>query len=104
MLGMTTYYSSGVSKCQQALNHIFYAEARTERFQASKAFVDCKLAEGATVGPHVIKMVGYTPMFHTRFVMKFSPALKISTRFVVSSSSGFPKTLPFLAMGTEATS
>jgi len=43
-----------------ALNDMFQAEARTERFQVSKAFVDCKLAEGATVGPHVIKMVGYT--------------------------------------------
>jgi hypothetical protein len=25
-----------------------------------KAFLECKLAEGTTVGPHVIKMVGYS--------------------------------------------
>jgi hypothetical protein len=28
-------------------------------FNVSKAFVECKLAKGAPVGPHVIKMVGY---------------------------------------------
>ena len=43
-----------------SLNDMFQAEARTKRFQVSKAFVDCKLAEGVAVGPHVIKMVGYT--------------------------------------------
>jgi len=43
-----------------ALNDMFQTQARTERFNVSKAFAETKLAEGATVGPHVIKMVGYT--------------------------------------------
>jgi hypothetical protein len=38
---------------------MFATQARTERFNVSKAFVECKLAEGAPVGPHVMKMVGY---------------------------------------------
>ena len=41
------------------LNEMFQTQARTERFNVSKAFVECKLAEGAAVGPHIIKMVGY---------------------------------------------
>ncbi|CAD6221439.1 unnamed protein product [Miscanthus lutarioriparius] len=42
-----------------ALRDMFQTQARTERFNVSKAFVESKLAEGAAVGPHVIKMVGY---------------------------------------------
>jgi len=42
-----------------AFNDMFQAESRTERFHVSKAFVESKLVEGATVGPHIIKMVGY---------------------------------------------
>jgi len=41
------------------LNDMFQAKARTERFQVRKAFVECKLAEGTTVSPHIIKMVSY---------------------------------------------
>jgi hypothetical protein len=43
-----------------ALKHMFQTQARTERFNVSKAFLECKLAEGATVEPHVIQMVGYS--------------------------------------------
>ena len=42
------------------LQDMFQTQARTERFNVSNAFVECKLTEGAAVGPHVIKMVGYT--------------------------------------------
>ena len=41
----------------KALQEMFQTQARTERFNVSKAFVECKLAEGAPVGPHIIKMV-----------------------------------------------
>jgi hypothetical protein len=41
-----------------ALNDMFATQDRTERFNVSKAFVECQLAEGAPVGPHVIKMIG----------------------------------------------
>jgi hypothetical protein len=43
-----------------ALKDMFQTQARTERFNVSKVFLECKLAEGAIVGPHVIKMVGYS--------------------------------------------
>src|SRR6185369_10910865 len=43
-----------------ALQDMFQTQARNERFNVSKAFVESKLVEGAVVGPHVIKMVGYT--------------------------------------------
>jgi hypothetical protein len=42
------------------LKNMFQTQARTERFNVSKAFLECKLAEGAVVGPHVIKMIGYS--------------------------------------------
>jgi hypothetical protein len=42
-----------------ALKDMFQTQARTERFNVSKAFIECKLAGGAAVEPHVIKMVGY---------------------------------------------
>ena len=41
------------------LQGVFQTQARTERFNVSKAFAETKLAEGALVGPYVIKMVGY---------------------------------------------
>jgi hypothetical protein len=37
-----------------ALKDMFQTQARTERFNVSKAFLECKLAEGTIVGPHVI--------------------------------------------------
>jgi hypothetical protein len=43
-----------------ALKDMFQTQARTERFNVYKAFLECKLAEGASVGPHVIQMVGYS--------------------------------------------
>ena len=43
-----------------ALKDMFQTQARTERFNVSKSFMECKLPEGAAVGPHVIKMIGYT--------------------------------------------
>ena len=43
-----------------ALQGMFQTQARTERFNVSKAFAETKLVEGAALRPHVIKMVGYT--------------------------------------------
>ena len=43
-----------------ALRDMFQTQARTERFNVSKAFAKTKLAEGAPIGPYVIKMIGYT--------------------------------------------
>ena len=41
------------------LKMLYQEQARHERFEVSKAFFQGKLAEGAPVGPHVLKMIGY---------------------------------------------
>jgi hypothetical protein len=38
---------------------MFENQARAERYNISKAFFACKLAEGSPISPHVIKMMGY---------------------------------------------
>jgi hypothetical protein len=38
---------------------MFENQARIDRFNTSKALFGSKLAKGAPVGPHVIKMIGY---------------------------------------------
>ncbi|CAD6257045.1 unnamed protein product [Miscanthus lutarioriparius] len=57
-------------------------QARTERFNVSKAFAETKLAEGAAVGPHVIKMVGYTQRLEK---LGFPIGPKLATDFIVAS-------------------
>ncbi|XP_066382580.1 uncharacterized protein [Miscanthus floridulus] len=65
-----------------ALNDMFQTQARTERFNVSKAFAETKLAEGATVGPHVIKMVGYTQRLEK---LGFPIGPKLATDFILAS-------------------
>jgi hypothetical protein len=65
-----------------ALNDMFATQARTERFNVSKAFVECKLAEGALVGPHVIKMVGYVQRLEK---LGFPLGKELSTDFILTS-------------------
>ena len=60
---------------------MFQTQARTERFNVSKAFVESKLAEGATVGPHIIKMVGYTEVGEAR--LPTWP--RVATDFILAS-------------------
>ena len=38
---------------------MFQQQARQERFETSKALYSCKMAEGASVSAHVMKMKGY---------------------------------------------
>jgi hypothetical protein len=38
---------------------MFENQARSERYNISKALFPCNLAEGSPVSPHVIKMMGY---------------------------------------------
>jgi len=65
-----------------ALNDMFQTQARTERFNVSKAFVETKLAEGAAVGPHVIKMVGYTQRLEK---LGFPIGPELATDFILAS-------------------
>jgi hypothetical protein len=48
----------------------------------SKAFLECKLAEGATVGPHVIKMVGYSQRLEK---LGYSISQELATDFILAS-------------------
>ena len=48
----------------------------------SKAFVESKLAEGAAVGPHVIKMVGYTQRLEK---LGFPLGQELATDFILAS-------------------
>jgi hypothetical protein len=41
------------------LKEMFLIQARTERYEISKALFACKMAEGSSVSQHMIKMVGY---------------------------------------------
>jgi hypothetical protein len=43
----------------QGLRGMFDNQARAERYNISKALFACKLAEGNSVSPHVIKMMSY---------------------------------------------
>jgi hypothetical protein len=43
----------------QIPREMFENQARSERYNISKALFACKLAEGSLVSPHVIKMMGY---------------------------------------------
>ena len=65
-----------------ALNDMFQTQARTERFNVSKAFAETKLAEGAIVGPHVIKMVGYTQRLEK---LGFPIGPELATDFILAS-------------------
>ena len=47
------------------LRGIFENQARVDRFNTSKALFGSKLAEGAPVSPHVIKMIGYIESLQT---------------------------------------
>jgi hypothetical protein len=38
---------------------MFENQAMAERYNISKALFACKLAEGSSISPHVIKMMGY---------------------------------------------
>jgi hypothetical protein len=61
---------------------IFTTQARTERFNVCKAFVECKLAEGAPIGPHVIKMVGYVQRLEK---LGFPLGKELTTDFILTS-------------------
>ena len=65
-----------------ALKDMFQDQARTERYNVAKSFVECKLAEGAAVGPHVIKMVGYS---QTLEKLGFPLGQELATDFILAS-------------------
>src|SRR6185437_14540957 len=64
-----------------ALWDMFQTQART-RFNVSKAFAETKLAEGAPVGLHLIKMVGYTQRLEK---LGFPLGQELATDFILAS-------------------
>jgi hypothetical protein len=43
----------------QELKMVFQTQARTERYETSEAFFNCKMEEHSDVSEHVVKMSGY---------------------------------------------
>jgi len=64
------------------LRDMFQTQVRTERFNVSKAFAETKLAEGASRGPRVIKMVGYTQRLEK---LGFPLGQELATDFILAS-------------------
>ena len=64
------------------LKGMFQTQARTERYNVSKAFLECKLPEGAPVSSHVIKMVGYTQSLEK---LGFPISQELATDFILAS-------------------
>ena len=53
------YESTNLHDMIVGLRGMFENQTRVDRFNASEALFGSKLAEGAPVSPHVIKMIGY---------------------------------------------
>src|SRR3954464_11121899 len=67
-----------------ALKDMFQDQARTERYNVAKSFIEFLLAEGAAVGPHVIKMVGYSQTLEN---LGFPLVHELATDFILASLS-----------------
>ena len=42
------------------LDALYKETAKSERYDIMKALMECKMAEGSSVGEHVVKMIGYS--------------------------------------------
>ena len=49
----------------QELDALYKETARSECFDIMKTVMDCKMAEGSSVGEHVVKMIGYAERLKT---------------------------------------
>ena len=47
------------------LDALYKETAKSERFDIMKALMECKMAEGSSVGEHVVKMIGYAERLKT---------------------------------------
>ena len=47
------------------LDALYKETARSERFDIMKTLMECKMAEGSSVGEHVVKMIGYAKRLKT---------------------------------------
>ena len=53
------YENADAHNMIEGLHGMFENQARSERYNISKSLFGCRLAEGGSVSPHVIKMIGY---------------------------------------------
>jgi hypothetical protein len=47
------------------LDALYKETARSKRFDVMKTLMECKMAEGSSVGEHVVKMIGYAERLKT---------------------------------------
>lgn len=89
------------------LKTLYEEQARHERFDVSKALFSTKLSEGGPVGPHVLKMIGYSEnLARLGFVLEQELVVDLVLQSLPESFNGFvqnflmndmDKTLPQLA-------
>ena len=64
------------------LKEMFQQQARQERFETTKALHSCKMAEGASVSAHVLKMKGYIEHLDK---LKFPLSQELATDLLLNS-------------------
>ena len=42
-----------------SLEVLYKKQARTERFEITKALIECKMKEGSSMSEHIVKLAGY---------------------------------------------
>ena len=65
-----------------ALTAMYQTQAKTERYELTKAMWSCHMAEGSSVSEHVIKMFGYGTRLQT---LGFPIPAELSTDLVLAS-------------------
>ncbi|WP_443093598.1 hypothetical protein, partial [Klebsiella pneumoniae] len=81
-------HSSYYIMCQ--LKKMFQEQTRVERYNVTKAFLACKMAEGSSVSAHMLKMMSYAEQLE-RFGLPLekSLAIDIVLNSLPASYSGF---------------
>lgn len=86
----------------EQLKDMFQEQARTERFETTKAIVGARLDKGKPVGPHVLRMIG---LFETSARLGFPYSTELATDIILNSlHDGFsPFRLNFNMNGIQKT-
>ncbi|XP_017984315.1 PREDICTED: uncharacterized protein LOC108663610 [Theobroma cacao] len=72
------------------LREMFYKESRTERFNISRELFQCKMSEGSSIRPHVLKMIRYiTQLEQLGWVMDHDLSIYLVLSLLLESYSQF---------------